>query len=188
MPTKSYSPDRAAAAGTQTGQKLPAFNDLLSVSHNYLAGLSRYATDFMVPYLISIGYFQNIEKKRLAESSPFDSFFSYLKLLDFNLEIFSRGVFGAMQSINGYNKTALHDLLAALYSSVKQLDGEALSAYAARQARLMDLLANTYPQAIQAIEPEYGFHFERGDHELVAETDRFLSLPDRTGQQEDPHS
>lgn len=174
MPKKSHSPDPVAAAGAQTGQALPAFNQLLSISHNYLAGLSRYTADFMVPYLISVGYFQNIEKKRLAESSPLDSFFSYLKLLDFNLDIFNRGVFGAIQSINGFSQTALHDFLSALYSSVKQMDGEALSAYAARQARLMDLLANTYPQAIQAIEPEYGFHFERGDHKLVAETDRFF--------------
>jgi len=173
MSKKSYSPDRAAETETQSGQELPAFNQLLSVSHNYLAGLSRYATDFMVPYLISMGYFQNVEKKRLAEASPLDSFFSYLKLLDFNLDIFSRGVFGALHSINGFNQTALHDFLSALYSSVKQMDGEALSAYAARQARLMDLLTNTYPQAIEAIEPEYGFHFERGNHKLVAETDRF---------------
>lgn len=173
MPKNSHSPDHAAATEAQTGQDLPAFNQLVSASQNYLAGLSRYAADFMVPYLISMGYFQNIEKVRLAESSPMDSFFSYLKLLNFNMDIMSRGVFGAMQSINGFSKTALNDFFTALYSTVSQMDGEALSAYAARQARLMDVLANTYPQAIQAIEPEYGFHFERGDHELIAETDRF---------------
>jgi len=173
MPKNSHSPDHAAATEAQTGQDLPAFNQLVSASQNYLAGLSRYAADFMVPYLISMGYFQNIEKVRLAESSPMDSFFSYLKLLNFNMDIMSRGAFGAMQSINGFSKTALNDFFTALYSTVSQMDGEALSAYAARQARLMDVLANTYPQAIQAIEPEYGFHFERGDHELIAETDRF---------------
>lgn len=173
MPKNSHSPDHAAATEAQTGQDLPAFNQLVSASQNYLAGLSRYAADFMVPYLISMGYFQNIEKVRLAESSPMDSFFSYLKLLNFNMDIMSRGVFGAMQSINGFSKTALNDFFTALYSTVSQMDGEALSTYAARQARLMDVLANTYPQAIQAIEPEYGFHFERGDHELIAETDRF---------------
>jgi hypothetical protein len=181
MPDKPNAPGHTAAADTQIGQTLPAFNQLLSASQNYLAGLSRYATDFMVPYLISMGYFQNIEKVRLAESSPLDNFFSYLKLFNFNLDIISRGVFGAVQSINGFNKTALHDLFSALYSSAKQMDGEALSAYTARQARLMDLLANTYPQAIEAIEPEYGFHFERGDHKLVAETDRFFLYQIRAG-------
>jgi len=173
MPKNPHAPEQSTDNGSQNLKNLPAFNQLLNASQNYLAGLSRYATDFMVPYLISIGYFQNIEKERLAGASPLDSFFSYLKLLDFNVDIFRRGVFGAMQSFNGFGKTALNDLLAALYSSVRQLDGEALSAYVARQARLMDLLANTYPKAIEAIEPEYGFHFERNEHELVAETERF---------------
>jgi len=173
MPKNPHAPELSTVNGSQNLKNLPAFNQLLNASQNYLVGLSRYAADFMVPYLISIGYFQNIEKERLAGTSPLDSFFSYLKLLDFNVDIFRRGVFGAMQSFNGYGKTALSDLLEALYSSVRQMDGEALSAFATRQARLMDLLANTYPQAIQAIEPEYGFHFERGDHKLVAETDRF---------------
>jgi len=173
MPKNPHAPELSTVNGSQNLKNLPAFNQLLNASQNYLVGLSRYAADFMVPYLISIGYFQNIEKERLAGTSPLDSFFSYLKLLDFNMDIFRRGVFGAMQSFNGFGKTALNDLLAALYSSVRQMDGEAFSAFAARQARLMDLLANTYPQAIQAIEPEYGFHFERGDHKLVAETDRF---------------
>ena len=30
---------------------------LISASQNYLAGLSKYAGDFMIPYLISTGYF-----------------------------------------------------------------------------------------------------------------------------------
>jgi hypothetical protein len=38
----------------------------------------------------------------------------------------------------------------------------------------MDLIAHEYPQAIRDIESQYGFHFERGQHIKVAETDRFL--------------
>jgi hypothetical protein len=53
------------------------------------------------------------------------------------------------------------------------MNGENLSAFVERQAYLMDLVSNAYPKAIQAIEPQYGFHFERGTHELAAETDRF---------------
>jgi hypothetical protein len=174
MPEKRKRPDQAAATESHHEEGLPVFDQLLSASQQYMAGLYRYTTDFMVPYLISVGYFQNVEKDRLVQASPLDSFFSYLKLLDFNLDVFSRGVFGALQSINGFNKTALNDLITPLYSAVQQMDGEALTAYVARQARLMDQVTNAYPQAIQAIEPEFGFHFERGDHELVAETDRFF--------------
>ncbi len=173
MPNNSDAPDRATAALSPPGCDLLAFNQLLSASQNYLAGLSRYAADFMVPYLISIGYFQGVEKERLSGTTPLDSFFAHLQLLNFNLDIFSRGFVSAMQSINGFGQTALGDFIAALCNSVERMDGQALSDYTARQAKLMDILANTYPQAIQAIEPEYGFHFERNEHELTAETDRF---------------
>jgi hypothetical protein len=43
-----------------------------------------------------------------------------------------------------------------------------------RKTQLLELMAFRYPAAIQAIEPEYGFHFERGDNIKVAETDRFV--------------
>ena len=42
---------------------------------------------------------------------------------------------------------------------------------------MLDLVVNVYPKAIDAIEPEYGFHFERGEHVLADETDRFFALP-----------
>ena len=51
---------------------------------------------------------------------------------------------------------------------------EDLEAFLARQTKMMDVMANRYPQAIQDIEPEYGFHFERDDNKKVAETDRFI--------------
>ena len=35
-------------------------------------------------------------------------------------------------------------------------------------------MVEEYPKAIKAIEPEYGFHFERRPENLVAETDRFI--------------
>jgi len=53
-------------------------------------------------------------------------------------------------------------------------EGEDLEGFLARQAKMMDVMANQYPQAIQDIEPEFGFHFERGDNKKIAETDRFI--------------
>ena len=39
---------------------------------------------------------------------------------------------------------------------------------------MMDVMANKYPRAIQDIEPEFGFHFERKGNIKVTETDRFI--------------
>jgi hypothetical protein len=163
---------------TQTMDKnVSAVYQLINATQNYLVGLSRYAVDFMIPYLISTNYFKNAENEKLPNASPLESFLSYLQLLDFNLDIFNRGFFAGLKSINGYARFELGSLTAAIYNTLLNMEGEDLAAFVARQAFLMDLVANAYPQAIQDIEPEYGFHFERGEHKLVAETDRFFFLP-----------
>lgn len=155
----------------------PAFSpiyQLFSASQAYLAGLSKYSSDFMIPYLISTGYFKEVEDKKLAATSPLDSLLDYMKLLDFNMDLFNRGMFASLKSINGYNQFEMSSFIAALYNTFLNLNGENLGTFAQRQARLMELVTSAYPEAIEAIEPEYGFHFERGNHKLMAETDRFF--------------
>jgi hypothetical protein len=63
--------------------------------------------------------------------------------------------------------------MAALFSALPNRDNEDFQSFVERQSQLMNLVVNVYPEAIEAIEPEYGFHFERGEHTLVAETERF---------------
>ena len=150
-----------------------AVNQLVSITQNYLAGLSKYAGDFMIPYLISTSCFSAAENEKLPRTSPLESLAAYLKLLDFNLNIFNRGFFAGLGAINGYARFEMGSFIAALYNTMLNTQGQDLYAFVERQARLMDVVVNAYPEAIQAIEPEYGFHFERGDHQLAAETDRF---------------
>ena len=128
----------------------------------------------MIPYLISTGYFKEVEDKKLVATSPLDSLLDYMKLLDFNMDLFNRGMFASLKSINGYNQFEMGSFIAALYNTFLNLNGENLGTFAQRQARLMELVTSAYPEAIEAIEPEYGFHFERGNHKLMAETDRFF--------------
>jgi len=154
-------------------QPLFAFNHLISANQNWFAGLARYATDFIVPYIVSTGYFTKVEQDRLMAKSPLKSIESYLKLLDFNLDLYHRGVSAGLESMNAYGRAEAGALIASLYDAVLKLDGEGLAAFAERQAGLMDLVTHAYPKAIREIEPEYGFHFEQGRHELAAETDRF---------------
>jgi len=171
---KRNEPDAPVSPLNQNpGRNISAVYQLVSASQNYLAGLSRYAADFMIPYLISTGYFRNVENEKLVNTSPMKSFLSYLDLLDFNLDIFSRGFFSGMKSINDYGQFQMGSLIAALYNPFLNVEGDDFPQFVEKQAHLMDLVVNAYPRAIQDIEPEYGFHFERGDHKLVQETDRF---------------
>jgi hypothetical protein len=171
---KSTAPSNTNTLFNKTLEKnLTAFFQLINASQNYIAGLSRYAGDFMIPYLISTAYFKKIEEKKLPKVSPLENIEAYLKLLDFNLDIFNRGFLGGLKSVNGYTQLEMSGLMAAFYSALPNNDGQDLATFANRQARLMDMVVNQYPQAIQAIESEYGFHFESGQHKLVDETDRF---------------
>jgi hypothetical protein len=173
MDKRTESFDPSAFLSQTQGRNMSAIYQLLNASQNYMAGLSRYAVDFMIPYLLSTSYFKNAENEKLLNISPLESFLSYLKLLDFNLDVFNRGFFAGIKSINGYSQFEMGSFIAANYNTFLNMEGEDLSAFAERQAHLMDIVANAYPRAIQAIEPEYGFHFEQGKHELAAETDRF---------------
>lgn len=155
------------------GQNTNTLLQLMSASQNYIAGLSKYAGDFMIPYLISTAYFKQVESEKLLKASPLESFQAYLKLLDFNLGVFNRGVLAGLKSINGYGQMEMGGLIAAFYSALPTGDGQDLGVFVERQAQLMDLVVREYPEAIQAIEPEFGFHFERGEHPLFDETDRF---------------
>ncbi len=165
-------------------KNVSATYQLINTTQNYLTGLSKYAGDFMIPYLISTSYFKKVENEKLSQTSPLDSLAAYLKLLDFNLNIFNRGFLGGLESVNGYAQFEMGSFIAAVYNTFLNMEGEDLYTFVERQARLMDLVVNVYPKAIQAIEPEYGFHFERGEHKLVAETDRFylyrISPTDKT--------
>lgn len=173
MVDRSESSNPFAHLGQTMGNTTASLLQLINTSQNYIAGLSKYASDFMIPYLISTGYFRNVESERFLNAPPIESFLSYLKLLDFNIDVFQKGLFGGVKSINHFTQNELGGMIAALYSMLPGSSGEELLAYTERQARLTDLVVNVYPEAIQAIEPEYGFHFERGEHKCVAETDRF---------------
>jgi hypothetical protein len=164
-------PSPTASASLENGMDI--LGDFYSATANYLAGLSRYTADFMIPYLISTRYFQQVEAIRVATTAPADTLAAYLGLLNQNLELVNRGVGGALERVRGYNDAEMNDFMSAFYKSVWQLDNSELKRMARRQAKLMTQVTRAYPKAIAAIEAEYGFHFERGINPLVAETERF---------------
>ena len=150
-----------------------ALGKLGAATQTFLSGLARYTTDFFVPYLISTHYFQQVESGNLFKTSPLDSLESYLNLLDYNTELMGRGVSSALDALNACAWPEMDAFLQAMYQGLFALNPHELNAFATRQADLMERVVHIYPQVIRDIEPEYGFHFERGVHERVAETDRF---------------
>jgi len=152
---------------------ISALYNLGAATQTFLTGLSRYTADFFVPYLISTHYFQQAESKKAFSASPLENLESYLNLLSFNAELMGRGISSALDALGNYSGKEMGEFVQAMYKSVFSMNPGDLNAFAVRQAELMERAVYVYPKVIQDIEPEYGFHFERGVHELAAETDRF---------------
>ncbi|WP_054700519.1 hypothetical protein [Desulfosarcina cetonica] len=149
-----------------------------------IAGLSRYTADFFTSYLRSTEYFQRVEGDRLFAQSPSDNLEAYLGLLENNLELITRSLNGSARMMESYIRNEADRGIEALQEALFNNDIKKLAQFSQRQARLMERVTVDYPEAIAAIEPEYGFHFERGTHPLIDETGRFQlyrvapSLPD----------
>jgi hypothetical protein len=146
----------------------------MGAAQNFWAGFSRYANEFMIPYLLSTRYLAQAETERLVAVPPWESARSYMELAEFNADIAIKNLMASIRAINDIGGKELQNGVTAMFNTLLSLDeGEDLEGYFARQALMMDRVANVYPRAIREIEPEYGFHFEQGRHELFDETDRF---------------
>jgi hypothetical protein len=147
--------------------------------HNFWAGASKYFNDFNIPAFLAMNYISRVESTRMFTMSPLDSWQAYIDLFQFNLELSTRGLTGSMKAFNQYVGLEIGNGTQAFLNSVNGMwggpeEGEDILGYIQRHAATMEMVTHGYPQAIRDIEPEYGFHFERGEHVKAAETDRFL--------------
>ena len=154
----------------------------VNFAQNCCAGFSKYLNEFMIPYLVSVNYFADVEKGKFLTASPWDNFQSYMELMEFNLDLSNRCMTGSMKAINDYNKREMQNMLEAWYNTFSQTcfgyltekKGNDINDFVARQSKIMEWVTHAYPQAIRDIEPEFGFHFENPENgKKIAETDRF---------------
>ena len=164
----------ATAMDDMFSNGLSILQNLISASQSYLSGISQYSTSFYLPYMLATRYFQKVESLRLLETPPEESMDAYLGLLENNIELMARSLKGGGRMMEHYARSEADGFTEALQQSLFGLNPAKLAQFTARQADLLDLVVNIYPRAIEAIAPEFGFHFERGEHVLADETDRFF--------------
>jgi hypothetical protein len=140
----------------------------------YWKGLEVYMNEILVPYSIALGYFKGVEKKRMMEESPMDNIRSLIELMSFNSDLSSRGASGSIKAMNDYAENDVSEAFGAFLNTLFYQDGENLNAYFKRKAKLITAMTKDYPDAIENVAPLFGFHFERGEDEKFAETDRFI--------------
>jgi hypothetical protein len=151
---------------------LHAGSRLVGATQNAASSLLRYQNDFFIPYVLSSLYFQRAEAQKLGTMPIDETLKAFFDLGKINLDMIQHGVSGVIDAAGKLGDINLADITEA-FAKTYNGDLQALTAMIQRQADLMELIAQGYPQAINAIEAEFGFHFERGQHTLVDETDRF---------------
>ena len=174
MPTTEKINSKDAAKTDPFEDGLSILGNLWAASQHYYSGISRYTSSFFVPYLLATQYFQRVEALRLLEQPPAKSMEAYLGLLENNIELMARSLNGSADLMETFARNEADGLAEAMNQLFLEGNSAKMLQFTSRQAELLDLVANAYPKAIEAIAPEYGFHFERGAHVLVDETDRFF--------------
>ncbi len=134
------------------------------------ATLTKYVNTFFIPFLISTNYFNREELKRIWTRTPAENLMAYLRLAQMNLDLTARAMSGGFQATGQFIQSELQDVLPKLAAG----DPVVYRQFADRMEKLVNGVAYVYPQAIDDIGSEFGFHFERQPKESkVDETGRF---------------
>jgi hypothetical protein len=171
--------DSSLDTATDTAEKslkayLSGLSYLATASQNGISALFRYANEFIIPYMLATNYFRDVETTKLWRHDPHRTLKDYTDLGRFNLDLCNRALTGALNAFGDYVRLESAKTAEAVAPLLFSGDSSKIEQLLQRKAQLLELMAFRYPEAIRAIEPEYGFHFERGSNPKVAETDRFI--------------
>ena len=176
------SPDTATDAAEKSLRAyLSGLSYLATASQNGISALFRYANEFIIPYMLATNYFRDVETTKLWRHDPHRTLKDYADLGRFNLDLCNRALTGALNAFGDYVRLESAKTAEAVAPLLFSGDSSKIEQLLQRKAQLLELMAFRYPEAIRAIEPEYGFHFERGSNPKVAETDRFVLYQTRVG-------
>jgi hypothetical protein len=164
------SPEQALAINDQM---MTAILDQAKASQTYLLGLCRSLQDFMALSLSALTSLSALERDRIQQTPPEESIENYLRLMRVNLHLTQTGMINGLQAMQDYHLRLMQATMQAWLNTALGLQGEDLASFMAKQAQLMDMLVNAYPQSIRDIASEYGLHLDDGGYVKVAETERF---------------
>jgi hypothetical protein len=146
-----------------------------AISTYYFArGMNRYGEEFLRPLVTATSTFAGVEAGRFFARSPEENLLAYSKLLGMNSDLAGRYSQGVLETIEQFGEKELTRLMASLYLNLFDPSGKQLADHFSRQCVNLRRVVEEYPEMIDAIEPEYGFHFEKDPESHILETDRFV--------------
>jgi hypothetical protein len=154
--------------------RLETTTESLEAGQHYVVGLLKYISDFMNPYWTALESFLKLEKEKLARHTPMESALDYLELLQFNVQIANQCLNGTARDLVEFHTAEGRKAYDAVMKAIAGRDTGVLKEYAEKLDHLLETVVYDYPEAIRAIEPEFGFHFDDGGYKKIVETDRFI--------------
>jgi hypothetical protein len=151
-----------------------ATSQQFQAAQTYWTGVFKYVNEFMLPYWTALNAFNTTEKDKLLRAPLSESLRDYWELLQFNIQVAEKGLTSSLNAMLDYHLGDMNKAFSAWLTAVSSGDGNGIAGYIARHAGLIEKVVYAYPKAILDIQPEYGFHFDNGGYEKVAETERFL--------------
>lgn len=144
--------------------------DMFNAIQTATATLTKYTNVFLVPFITSMNNFVSKECHRVWTRSPLENLLAYMKLEQMSLSLTGLSINGSSQAVGQFIQKELQDVLPALAAG----DSSVYYQFAQRMDKLVQGAARTYPEAIDSIGSEFGFHFERQPLDSkVDETERF---------------
>lgn len=171
----------------QQEKMLNSSADMFQIGNDYLSTLSKYQSDFLVPLCKAMGYFYQVEQDKFLTTPPLETTREYMELLRFNLDIAHAALLGSLEVAFDYHHLEYKKNLCLWLDRCSGGNGDGnILDLISNKAEIMKGIAHDFPQAIQDIRSEYGYHFEQGGYVKLDETDRYCLyqvLPSEKGVQ-----
>ena len=140
-------------------------------AQDYWYGMFKYFDAFMGPSVNALSAFVNAEKVNLVEKSPAENLKDYGELFNLNVRLASTSMTGSLRAMNTFFYNKLSEGFLAWMDTLP--DDDSFCDFACRLEETLKIAVHEYPEAIEEIKAEYGFHLDSPGYVKVAETDRF---------------
>ncbi len=140
-------------------------------AQDYWNGMFRYVTAFWAPSANALNAFARTEKEKLPAHSPAENLTDYGELFKLNGRLAGDAVTGSLRAMNRFFYTTLSKSFYAWMNSFE--DEDCLCDFACRLQEVLKVTVHEYPEAVDEIKADFGFHLDNGGYLKLAETERF---------------
>jgi hypothetical protein len=157
---------QSLAAAETVGNKVQALQ-------GYALGLtSRWAT-FYEPFTAFLNNFLRVEEEKFFRTPLWETYRDYTEFALFRSRLVKDAVMGSGTALNRFLFDEIDRYGSAWLDAAMGGPWESIADLTSRKVSLLNRVVHDFPKAIRDIKPEFGFHFDNGGYEKVAETARF---------------